>query len=121
MDIIISSKSGKPIYEQIYEQISSQIINRTLPPGYSLPPIRTLAKELGIGIITVKKAYELLESNGFSYSHVGKGSFVCPHTKNKLESKKLDLALEKLREDIPYYKSLNITLDEFMEILKREY
>ena len=89
--------------------------------GYTLPPVRTLAKELGVGIVTVKKAYELLETSGLIYSHVGRGSFVWPYSKRKLESKKTNLVLEKLREDIPYYKSLNVTLEELIELLKQEY
>ena len=121
MDISISYKSEKSLYEQVFEQISSQIIKGTLPADYCLPSIRTVAKELGISIITVKKAYELLEFNGFIYTRAGKGCYVSPATRNKLENKKFELALEKLKKDVEYYKSLNISLNELIEILKREY
>ena len=46
MDIVLSSTSDKPIYQQLFEQISAQIIKGELERGTSLPPIRTVAKEL---------------------------------------------------------------------------
>jgi DNA-binding transcriptional regulator YhcF (GntR family) len=55
MNIIISGASDKPIYQQIFEQLSAQIIRGDLAPGTALPPIRTVAKELRISVITVKK------------------------------------------------------------------
>ncbi|MDX1358209.1 MAG: GntR family transcriptional regulator, partial [Clostridia bacterium] len=58
MDIVISNTSDKPIYRQLFEQISAQIIKGQLSGGEGLPPIRTVAKELRISIITVKKAWE---------------------------------------------------------------
>ena len=65
MDIIISNTSDKPIYQQIYEQISAQIIKGELESNFWLPSIRTIAKELRISVITVKKAWEELERMGF--------------------------------------------------------
>ena len=60
MDIVISNTSGDPIYQQIFEQISAQIINGLLTSDTCLPPIRTVAKELRISVITVKRAWEEL-------------------------------------------------------------
>ncbi len=121
MDIVISNKSDIPIPEQLYEQISSQIAVGKLPQGYPMPSVRTLAKELGISIMTVQKAYEMLEAKDFIYTKAGKGSFVRSYTKAKLDDKREQLALEKLKENIPYYKSLNVSLDELIEMIKRAY
>ena len=56
MNIIISNTSDKPIYQQMFEQISSQIIKGEMERDFCLPPIRTVARELRISVITVKKS-----------------------------------------------------------------
>ena len=76
MNIILSNRSGVPIYEQIEEQIKSQIMTGDLKEGDALPSMRVLAKDLKISIITTKRAYEDLERDGFIESVTGKGSFV---------------------------------------------
>mgnify|MGYP001283942440 CR=1 FL=1 len=72
MHLVISNKSNQPIYEQLYDQIVSQIVNGELAPGFCLPSIRTVAKEIGVSIITIKKAWEMLEKNGFIDTIPGK-------------------------------------------------
>ena len=76
MNIIISQGSEKAIYQQIYEQISAQILSGNLKPGFMLPPIRQAAIDLKVSVITVKKAWEVLEREGLINSTVGKGCFV---------------------------------------------
>ncbi|MGL5693150.1 MAG: GntR family transcriptional regulator, partial [Peptostreptococcaceae bacterium] len=61
MNINISNSSAVPLYEQVQNQIKSQILNGTLSAGNALPSIRSLAKELKVSIITIKRAYEELE------------------------------------------------------------
>ena len=65
MEIIIRNTVNQPIYEQIYSQLKAQIISGTLAPGEALPSIRALAKDLKISVITTKRAYDELESEGF--------------------------------------------------------
>lgn len=120
INIAISSSSEKPIYQQVYEQISAQIIKGELEQGYCLPPIRTVAKELRISVITVKKAWEELERKGFINTMVGKGCFVAPR-QIELETKRGELAEEKLKKDIAFYKSLGISLEELQELVQRYY
>jgi GntR family transcriptional regulator len=121
MNIVISGASGKPIYQQLFEQISSQIIRGDLPEGYCLPPIRTVAKELRISVITVKKAWEELERAGFIETMVGRGCFVAPLKPAELADKRDGLAADKLKKDIEYYKSLGLSLEELLEMVKRYY
>ena len=121
MNIIISNKSEKPIYEQVYEQITSQIISGELEANFCLPSIRVIAKELDISIITVKKAWEMLEYNNFIYTRAGKGCFITEYAKKHLEDKKFAIAKEKLKKDIPYYKNLGLSLEELIEFIKQEY
>jgi GntR family transcriptional regulator len=121
MDIVISNTSGDPIYQQIFDQISAQIINRKLPGDYCLPPIRTVAKELRISVITVKRAWEELEHAGLIYTMAGKGCFVSPMLQEALDEKRSQLASEKLSKDMEYYKTLGLSLDEIIAMLKKDY
>ena len=76
MNIIINNSSMQPIYEQIVGQIKEQIMNGTLKQDAALPSVRTLSKDLRISALTVKKAYDALEQEGFVITVHGKGSFV---------------------------------------------
>ena len=76
MKIIINHSSMCPIYEQIIEQIKEKIMHRELQEDTMLPSVRTLAKELKVSALTVKKAYDALEEEGFVITVHGKGSFV---------------------------------------------
>ena len=62
MRIIINHSSMIPIYEQIVDQIKKQINNHTLKENDALPSVRSLAKELQISALTVKKAYDFLKT-----------------------------------------------------------
>jgi GntR family transcriptional regulator len=121
MNIIISNTSDKPIYQQMFEQISAQIVKGELERDSCLPPIRTVAKELRISVITVKKAWDELEHRGFIYTMVGKGCFVAPLQPDERDSKRDELAIEKLKIDIAYYKALGLSLPELLELIRRYY
>jgi len=121
MDIVLSSTSGKPIYQQLFEQIASQIIKGQLERGASLPPIRTVAKELQISVIPVKQAWEELERKGFINTMAGKGCYVAQFLPGDLETKREELAAERLRKDIAYYKGLGLSLSEVIALFRRLY
>ena len=121
MLITVDFVSETPIYIQIYEQIVSQILTGKLESDFCLPSIRTIAKELGISIITIKKAWEMLEKSNFIYTKAGIGCFVKEHADKHLNDKKIRIAEEKLKTDIEYYKSLKINLNELIELIKRIY
>ena len=76
MRIIVNNNSMTPIYEQIVSQIKNAIIASELSDGEVLPSVRTLAAQLKISSLTVKKAYDLLEEEGFVTTVHGKGTFV---------------------------------------------
>ena len=76
MHIILNHSSMVPIYEQLMEQIKSEIINTALKEGEALPSVRSLAGELRISALTVKKAYDELEEEGFVTTIHGKGTYV---------------------------------------------
>lgn len=76
MKVIINNASMQPIYEQVVEQIKKQILQGELQEGDALPSVRVFAKELKISALTVKKAYDSLETEGLVTTVHGKGSFI---------------------------------------------
>ncbi|MBE6111045.1 MAG: GntR family transcriptional regulator [Erysipelotrichaceae bacterium] len=76
MQMIINTTSMVPIYEQIVENIKRMIIEGELKNGDVLPSVRTLSKELKISALTVKKAYDCLEEEGYTATVHGKGTYV---------------------------------------------
>ena len=76
MNIIINNSSMQPIYEQIVYQIKAKIMNGELKEETMLPSVRTLAKEIKVSALTVKKAYDALEVEGFVITVHGNGSFI---------------------------------------------
>lgn len=76
MEIVVSNKASRPLYEQIVSQIKAQIMGGELKAGEALPSIRSLAKSLQISVLTVQKAYDILQEDGFIETTVGKGCYV---------------------------------------------
>ena len=76
MEIIISNNANKPIYEQITSQIKAMIMSGELQAGDAIPSMRALAKSIHVSVITVQKAYEDLQRDGFIETTVGRGSLV---------------------------------------------
>lgn len=99
MHIIIQNSIQTPIYEQITRQIKELITHGELQAGAPLPSVRALAKELRISALTVKKAYDGLEQEGFVTTVHGKGSFVAGVGKGLLDEearKELERSLEAI-------------------------
>lgn len=76
MEIVVSNKASRPLYEQIVSQIRAQIMSDELKAGEALPSIRSLAKSLQISVLTVQKAYDILQEDGFIEAPAGKGCYV---------------------------------------------
>lgn len=98
MKIILSYESGIPIYEQIKSQLRGQILRGDLTADTLLPSIRVLARELKIGIITAKRAYDDLCAEGFLYAVQGKGMYVAAFDRAKAESYAVNEIRTRLKE-----------------------
>ncbi|KYO65534.1 GntR family transcriptional regulator [Thermovenabulum gondwanense] len=118
MNIIISNSSQEPIYEQIVRQIKNMIMKGEIAEGEMLPSIRSLAKELQISVITVKRAYQELENDGYIVTVHGKGSFIAVKNKELLKEMRLKIVEEKLEEAVMAGKSIELSLEEMQEMLK---
>lgn len=92
MKLIINNSSMQPIYEQIVTQLRKMIMKGQLKEEEMLPSVRSLAKELRVSALTVKKAYDALEQEGFVITVHGKGSFVtCANQDIMMEEKKREV------------------------------
>lgn len=76
MELFINNHASKPIYEQIADQLKTLIMSGELKAGEAIPSIRAMAKSLHISVLTVQKAYDSLQADGFIETTAGKGCFV---------------------------------------------
>lgn len=112
MNIIISNSSSVPIYEQIKNQIINQIMSDELIEEDSIPSIRSLASDIKISVMTIKKAYDELEREGYIKSVQGKGTFVAP--------KNIELVKEQANKEIEKHISEIIDIADRFNINKKE-
>lgn len=118
MEIIISNNANKPIYEQITSQIKSMIMSGELKPGEAIPSMRSLAKSIHVSVITVQKAYEDLQRDGFIEAGVGRGSFVSAQNKEFYLEEQQRRAEEHLQEAADIGRTNGIPVEKLMELLK---
>lgn len=117
MEIIISNKSSKPIYEQITTQIKAMVMNGELQTGDMLPSMRALAKSLHISVITAQRAYEDLQRDGFIETVTGRGSFVAAQNRNFIQEEQQRKAEEHLQEAAEIGRTSGIALEKLIELL----
>ena len=118
MKIFINENSPRPIYEQIVQAVKNSIVNRELQAGDMLPSIRSLARDLGISVITTKRAYEELEKQGLIYSEQGKGFFVNKVNQNLLLESRLKEYEKRLRDIIREAKGLGLSPEEVSDMVQ---
>ena len=116
MNIVINPGLDIPIYQQLFESIRTEILTGKLPANFCLPPIRSISNELGISVITVKKAWEELEHAGLIYSVTGRGCFVADLHPDAIEKKKMDFVYARMQEDFAYYRSFGLSKEEILHI-----
>lgn len=121
LSLSILNTSDKPIYRQLYEQLAVQIVTGKLSGGYCLPPIRALADSLGISVISIKRAWEELERDGLIVTMVGRGCFVADMAREELIERRRELALSALAPGIGALRSLGMTREELIELIKESY
>ena len=111
MEIVVSNKTSRPLYEQISTQIKSQIMNGELKAG------EALAKSLQISVLTVQKAYDLLQSDGFIETTAGKGCYVSVQNQDfylEEQQKKIE---EHFNEAIEIARTSGIPLNKLLNLL----
>lgn len=118
MNLIINHSSMQPVYEQIVSQIKDKIVHGELIEETMLPSVRTLAKDIRVSALTVKKAYDQLEAEGFVVTVHGKGSYVaCASQAQMLEEKKKEVESE-LEQTIRKARSCGMEDGEIKELFE---
>ena len=118
MQIILNNASMIPIYEQLAEQVKSQILSGVLAENEVLPSVRTLSASLKISALTVKKAYDKLEEDGFVVTVHGKGTYVTP-TKRQLAMEARRRAVEEdFTRALDKARAVGMTRSEIRELLE---
>ena len=118
MKIFINENSPRPIYDQIVQAVKNSIVNHELQAGDMLPSIRSLARDLGISVITTKRAYEELEKQGLIYSEQGKGFFVNEVNQSLLLESRLKEYEKRLRDMIREAKGLGLSPEEVSDMVQ---
>lgn len=117
MKIIVSNTSEQPLYQQIKDQIKTALLNGELKDGDLLPSIRALANDLHVSVLTTRRVYDELESEGFIITRVGKGTFVASKNLELLRESKRLLVEEKLTEAWQTAKSLGISKTDLYSMM----
>ena len=121
MNILISPISQTPIYEQIKMQIKELVLSGKLKSGEQLPSIRLMAKDLKVGIITVKRAYDDLCAEQITISLAGRGVFVADIDQEKIKRIHLEMLFERLEEITEFCNSTGISKHELEEQINKIY
>lgn len=118
MHIILNNSSMVPIYEQLMAQIKAAVISGEINAGDALPSVRTLAAELKISALTVKKAYDRLEEEGYVITVHGKGSYIA-YTNTQLAEEARRREIEKmLDEALTRARASGMTAGEIRELIE---
>lgn len=116
MHIILNKTSMVPIYEQLIDQIKKDIISGELKGDEMLPSVRTLSGELRISSLTVKKAYDKLEEEGFVITVHGKGTFVAATDHQLAMEARRKSVEEEMAAAIEKAIALGMSKEEILEI-----
>jgi GntR family transcriptional regulator len=121
MKLIISSVSGKPIYEQIKQQIRAAVLSGELAPGEALPSLRKLAKELRISVLTVTRAYNELADEGVVRNIQGKGTFVMKRGNEVMREQLSRRIADSLLQVSMAAKAADVPLLDLLDMLETAY
>ncbi|MGN8887846.1 GntR family transcriptional regulator [Blautia sp. HCP28S3_G10] len=118
MHIILNHSSMIPIYEQLMEQIKSQILESLLKEGEALPSVRALAGDLRISALTVKKAYDRLEEEGFVTTVHGKGTFVTASDKQLAAEARRKAVEDEFDRAIDRARAVGMSREEILDTVQ---
>jgi len=116
LSIHLSKDSREPIYHQIENQLKALITSGHLPAGTSLPSIRLLAQDLGISVITIRRAYQNLEYQGFIETKQGKGTFVSKVEESLKQQIKITSVYETFEKAVETAIHYDYTVEQIEEI-----
>jgi len=117
--IVLSPENPDPMYRQVTDQIKDAIANGDLRPDALLPSIRELALSLDISVITVKRAYQDLETEGWIRTRRGVGSFVTPADPEHLRAERLNEMKGELSRLLVRGRKFQVTGHDLIRIIEQ--
>ncbi len=96
--LFLSQQDSRPMYLQIMDQIKQKVRAGDWPAGHPLPSIRELSVATKVSVITVKRAYSELETEGVIVTQAGRGSFVADviNVQQQLSEAELQKCIDEL-------------------------
>lgn len=118
MNIILNNASMVPIYEQLMDQIKVKIIEGELKENEPLPSVRVLSAELKISSLTVKKAYDYLEDEGFVITVHGKGTYVAETNRDIAMEARKKAVEDDLTKSLEKARAIGLSNNEITEMIQ---
>ena len=114
----ISAAEPGTLYQQIVDALKREVSEGRLAAGSALPSFRSLAEDLLVSVITVKRAYEELEREGIIYRRQGLGTFVSSAALGRSREAKTQHARELLREALREATEAGLTDKDVLHLLQ---
>jgi GntR family transcriptional regulator len=114
----LSDTSPLPLREQLMQQIRELILSGTLEEHFRPPSIRALAREQGVGVVTVQSAFEDLEREGMVYARQGKGYFVAPTDQARRLSLAREQATSRLERPLSEARAMGLADEQIVELVQ---
>ena len=118
MKLTVTNTSPLPLYRQMYDQLAAQILRGEIAPGEVLPPIRTVAQELSVSLISVRRAWEELERDGFIDRVPGKGCYVAEKNLELVREAHLKQIEDHMSEIVELAAGCSLTEEEAVRMLR---
>ena len=118
MQLLVNPADDAPIYRQIVRQIVEAIAEGRLKGGDKLPSHRDLAEQIVVAPLTVKRAYDELESQGYLETRRGRGTFVCENPPRMDRKEQIERIQVEARRLLSQASLAGLKLSEVVEILK---
>ena len=119
MFVVLSPTHPDPMYKQVTDQIKDAIASADLKPNDRLPSVRELSEALNVSAITIKRAYQDLETEGFILTRAGLGSYVAPVQRDALRERKLAELQEELRRLVRSSSKFGISANDIVRLTRQ--
>jgi len=117
--VVLSPTHPDPMYKQVTDQIKDAIASGDLKPNDRLPSVRELSEALNVSAITIKRAYQDLETEGFILTRAGLGSYVAPVQRDALRERKLAELQEELRRLVRSSSKFGISANDIVRLTRQ--
>lgn len=121
MLLTVDLESKQPIYLQIRNGIVEGIAGGRLKEGDTLPPVRTLASELGVNLHTVNKAYQMLKLEGLVKMLHNRGTVIAAGGLGRDSHDFMEAASENLKNIVSEAITRSVRREQLIGIINRLY